>query len=934
MRAPVILLCCVTACGQRATSLGSAGSENYGQGSGGPALPGAVTDVRVVSSVEFMTVFWTPAADNGSPITGYLVEEVGVRAERVDAKVNFAGFRVAGGVTYCYRVYALTGTGRSPPAPGATCGKAYASSVAAPLNPRATAIPRGARITWDAPPQGDGPPIGSYGVEANPYAHPAQVYSNQTSVDFVGLAEGATYVFNVRAWTNLQPGLGSVAVQTNPVTVRTVWPDIGAWQQGPTLPEDGASAAFMLGGKLFAMTLASLYASNLDADGRPTGWTQTAHFEGIGYPNSAIAVYSPDGNTGFAYVTGGSESYSGNHGEVWVARIDPHGAVGSFARTASIDPGPRSHSAAVVGRHLYVAGGSWWSGGSYTGVGTSLPLVQVADIAADGTLGPWRRTQMLPRAGNWRVIAQGQRLYALSPHAAGLDVLFADAQDDGSLGEWRRASAQPDTAPALFGLVAAGDRLYLAGSSAPSATVLVGKIGPDGDVTAWESSPDDDFNGARAAPALGTDGRHLYLLGGFGFYDSQWATIDAATGHLAPFKQPARPHAPSAPLRIRATVTGTTATVQWDAPADDGGLPITGYTVSGTPDDARVEIDPASRSATFSSLKSSVPYTFQVTARNAAGEGPGSGPSSDVVPFVSARWRPVPGGQSGTRSPVVVADDLFVFGTLRGHAALPLDAGGMPWTRIGPGWQGNASTHGMWAQAFSRVDERTACAYQVGGDFWTIGTTNILCLRADGFFGELLWRPPPKQLLDPTRRDGAAVVAGSFLYALGGLHGDPTAYTTLEDVSVAPILADGDIGPWAHTTPLPAPSAAPMIVSRDRDLYLITPTSVLRAHAGEDGALSGWRATGPTLPVDPSNGKVVVSGDFLYLVTAGGSLLVGHLDPASGDVVSWELDPADALPMTAVAEVAAAPDRLYVFGDSGLVVGQIDPATGRTIPWP
>jgi hypothetical protein len=893
-----------------------------------------VTDVRAVSFVEFLAVLWTPPTDNAPGITGYLVEEVGGGGERVAATVHSTGFRVAGGSAHCYRVYALSDAGQGPPAATPTCGKAYTRVVAAPLNVRATPISRGARITWDAPPQGDGPPIGSYDVEANPYAVPAQVYSNQpTSVDFVGLSEGATYVFTVHARASVSGGLGSVGVQSNPVTVRTLWPTGAPWRQGATLPEAGAGAAFMLGGQLFAMTGTNLYASDLDTDGRPTGWTQTAHFEGIGYQNSAVALSAPDGKTGFVYVTGGGETMSGNHGAVWVARIDAGGTLGAFTRTSSIDPGPRSHSAAVVGRHLYVAGGDWWSGGSYTGVGTGLPLVQVADIGEGGALGPWRRTTMLPRLGAWRVIARGQRLYALSPHAAGIDVLFADAQEDGSLGEWRRASAQPDTAASQFGLLAAGDRLYLVGSSPPSATVLVGKIGADGDVTSWESSRDDDFSGARAAPALATDGQHLYLMGGSGFSDSQWATIDPATGHFGPFTPPARPHAPGPPLRVRASATGTTATVQWDAPADDGGLPIAGYTISATPDDARAEVDAAARAATVSGLRSGVSYAFQVTARNAAGAGPGSGPSSEVVASASARWRPVPGLELGGRSPVVVADDLFIFGTLARYAALPLDKDGVPWTQIGPGWQGGTNSHGMWAQAFRRVDGTTACAYQVGGDFVTIGTTNILCLRADGFFGKLLDRPPSRQLLDPTRRDGAAVVAGSFLYALGGLHGGPSAYTTLDDVSVAPILADGDLGPWVHTTPLPTASAAPIIVSRARDLYLVASTGVLRAHAGDDGALSAWRATGPTLPVDPSNAKAAISGDFLYLATPGGSLLVGRLDPASGDIVSWNVDAADALPMKTIAEIAAAPGRLYVFGDAGLVVGRVDPATGHTLPW-
>jgi hypothetical protein len=37
--------------------------------------------------------------------------------------------------------------------------------------------------------------------------------------------------------------------------------------------------------------------------------------------------------------------------------------------------------------------------------------------------------------------------------------------------------------------------------------------------------------------------------------------------------------------------------------------------------------------------------------------------------------------------------------------------------------------------------------------------------------------------------------------------------------------------------------------------------------------------------------------------------------------------------MKTIAEIAAAPGRLYVFGDAGLVVGRVDPATGHTVAW-
>jgi hypothetical protein len=93
------------------------------------------------------------------------------------------------------------------------------------------------------------------------------------------------------------------------------------------------------------------------------------------------------------------------------------------------------------------------------------------------------------------------------------------------------------------------------------------------------------------------------------------------------------PTAPSAPLSVVATPGDGSATVSWEPPDDDGGAPITGYEVRSNPDDGTCAPTPSTATTcTFVSLTNGQAYTFTVTASNALGTGPASGPSDPVTP--------------------------------------------------------------------------------------------------------------------------------------------------------------------------------------------------------------------------------------------------------------------------------------------------------------
>jgi hypothetical protein len=79
------------------------------------------------------------------------------------------------------------------------------------------------------------------------------------------------------------------------------------------------------------------------------------------------------------------------------------------------------------------------------------------------------------------------------------------------------------------------------------------------------------------------------------------------------------PHEPGVPNAVAVTRSGTSATVTWSAPATDGGSPITGYTVTASPDPGSVTVDGGTYQATLTGLASASADSFSVTAANAVG---------------------------------------------------------------------------------------------------------------------------------------------------------------------------------------------------------------------------------------------------------------------------------------------------------------------------
>lgn len=84
------------------------------------------------------------------------------------------------------------------------------------------------------------------------------------------------------------------------------------------------------------------------------------------------------------------------------------------------------------------------------------------------------------------------------------------------------------------------------------------------------------------------------------------------------------PTAPSSPTSLATSIdtdlsTYINCTVSWDIPSSNGGAAITGYTITGSPDNLSGTTNASTRTFTFTGLPGGTLYTFTVTATNIIG---------------------------------------------------------------------------------------------------------------------------------------------------------------------------------------------------------------------------------------------------------------------------------------------------------------------------
>ena len=119
--------------------------------------------------------------------------------------------------------------------------------------------------------------------------------------------------------------------------------------------------------------------------------------------------------------------------------------------------------------------------------------------------------------------------------------------------------------------------------------------------------------------------RALLVIGGLTVGMIAAASVPTASAAIASVKKP------GAPKEVTATPGNKMAVVSWNAPANDGGSTITGYTVTSTPA-SKTCTTTGLTTCTVKKLTNGTAYSFKVTATNTKGTGKPSAASAPVTP--------------------------------------------------------------------------------------------------------------------------------------------------------------------------------------------------------------------------------------------------------------------------------------------------------------
>ena len=302
-----------------------------------------------------------------------------------------------------------------------------------------------------------------------------------------------------------------------------------------------------------------------------------------------------------------------------LARLNSDGTLDTAFATAGAT-GPRQ-TGALVGAHAISvqADGSIILGGDFDAVnGTAANgITRLApDGTVDGTFNP--------------SVAGGANVHALARDTSGRLLIGGTFATVGG-----RATAN------IARLTAAGiaDTSWAVGG--PNGPVEAIGIAPDGKVIVGGSFTQVDSTAASRLARLGADGTldtSFAAAAGvnnpvLGLLVQPTAKAVIGGAFNAPTEKLARVDGgaavPGVPTGITAAAGDRSATVTWTPPASTGGIPITGYTVTGIPGGSCTT---AGTSCTITGLANGTGYTFQVHATNALGSGADSGPSAPVIP--------------------------------------------------------------------------------------------------------------------------------------------------------------------------------------------------------------------------------------------------------------------------------------------------------------
>ena len=550
--------------------------------------PGAPTSVTAVAGDAQVAVSWSaPPSNGGAPITGYTATSSpgGKTCTWTAGPLSCTVSGLTNGTPYTFTVRATNNAG-----PGAASVPSTAVTPrTAPSSPTSVAAVAGtlsATVAWTAPASNGGATITAYTVTASPGGATCSWSSGPLTCTVPGLTSSTAYTFTVTATNNV--GTGPASAPSNPVT------------PVPSAPSAPSAVAGIPGNAQVAVTWK---APSTDGGAPITAYTVSAS------PSGATCSWSSGPLT--CTVSGLT------NGTPYTFTVKATNSAGSGPASVTSPPvTPKAVPGAPTG--VTVVRGD-----------TQLEVTWLTP-ASDGGAPITGYTVTASPGGSTCNWAPGPLRCALSGLTNGTSyTVTVTATNSAGVGPPSAPSTPliPASVPGPpTSVVGTRGNAQITVSWQPPATtgglpITAYKVtaSPGGDTCTWSSGP-------LACAITGLTSGTQYTF-----------TVTAANA-----VGPGLPSAPSAPLSTATAPTAPTAPVAvagngqvnaiWTAPASDGGLPITAYTVTASPGGATCSWTAGPLNCTLVGLTNGTAYTLTVIATNAVGASPMSTPSNSVVP--------------------------------------------------------------------------------------------------------------------------------------------------------------------------------------------------------------------------------------------------------------------------------------------------------------
>ncbi len=587
-------------------------------------LPGAPTIGTAARGNAQATVTWSaPADDGGSVITGYTVTAAdsttpangGQTCSWSSGPLTCTVTGLTNGDSYTFTVTATNSVGTGPasaasnPVTPATLPGAPTIGTAARGNAQTT-------VTWSAPADDGGSPVTGYTVTSADSTTPANGgqtcswSSGPLTCTVTGLTNGDSYTFTVTATNSV--GTGPASAASNPVTPATLpgAPTIGTATRGNTQATVTWSAPADDGGSVITGYTVTAADSTTPANGGQTcAWssgpltcTVTGLTNGDGYTFTVTAANSV--GTGPASAASNAVTPAAVPGAPTIGTATRANASATVAWMAPADDG----GSPVTGYTVTAADSTTPANGGQTCAWSSGPLTCTVTGLTNGDSYTFTVTAT-------NSVGTGPASAASNPVTP---ATLPGAPRSPTATGANASAAVTWSAPASDGGSA------INGYTVTAADLITPANG--GETCTWSSGP-------LTCTVTGLTNGDAYVF-------TVTATNGIGTGPVSPASNAVTPMAvPGAPGNASATGADTSASVTWSAPADDGGSPITGYTVtaadSTTPANGGQTCAWSSGplTCTVTGLTNGDSYTFTVTATNTVGTGPASAASNAVTPM-------------------------------------------------------------------------------------------------------------------------------------------------------------------------------------------------------------------------------------------------------------------------------------------------------------